>query len=124
MSCVDWEDVPRWEHINEAGKTERPKPPETSSSSADVFEDLNVPAGTKGVWRASTAVPMAAGANDRGGNSRGGSSGGRGGNSRGGSGRGGSSSGSGEKKASTEQPRAPRPASDRQRTRTRRATDS
>jgi superfamily II DNA/RNA helicase len=124
VTFVDWEDLTRWKHINDALQLEQPDPTETYSSSAHLFEDLNIPAGTKGRLRASTAVPKAAGSNDRGGNSRGGSSGGRGGNSRGGSGRGGSSSGSGEKKASTEQPRAPRPASDRQRTRTRRSTDS
>jgi superfamily II DNA/RNA helicase len=124
VTFVDWEDLTRWKHINDALQLEQPDPTETYSSSAHLFEDLNIPAGTKGRLRASTAVPKAAGSNDRGGNSRGGSSGGRGGNSRGGSGRGGSSSGSGEKKASAEQPRAPRPASDRQRTRTRRSTDS
>jgi superfamily II DNA/RNA helicase len=124
VTFVDWEDLTRWKHINDALQLEQPDPTETYSSSAHLFEDLNIPAGTKGRLRASTAVPKAAGSNDRGGNSRGGSSGGRGGNSRGGSGRGGSSSSSGEKKASTEQPRAPRPASDRQRTRTRRSTDS
>ena len=124
VTFVDWEDLTRWKHINDALQLEQPDPTETYSSSAHLFEDLNIPAGTKGRLRASTAVPKAAGSNDRGGNSRGGSSGGRGGNSRGGSGRGGSSSGSGEKKASTEQPRAPRSASDRQRTRTRRSTDS
>jgi superfamily II DNA/RNA helicase len=124
VTFVDWEDLTRWKHINDALQLEQPDPTETYSSSAHLFEDLNIPAGTKGRLRASTAVPKAAGSNDRGGNSRGGSSGGRGGNSRGGSGRGGSSSGSGEKKTSAEQPRAPRPASDRQRTRTRRSTDS
>jgi superfamily II DNA/RNA helicase len=124
VTFVDWEDLTRWKHINDALQLEQPDPTETYSSSAHLFEDLNIPAGTKGRLRASTAVPKAAGSNDRGGNSRGGSSGGRGGNSRGGSGRGASSSGSGEKKTSTEQPRAPRAASDRQRTRTRRSTDS
>jgi superfamily II DNA/RNA helicase len=124
VTFVDWEDLTRWKHINDALQLEQPDPTETYSSSAHLFEDLNIPAGTKGRLRASTAVPKAAGSNDRGGNSRGGSSGGHGGNSRGGSGRGASSSGSGEKKTSTEQPRAPRAASDRQRTRTRRSTDS
>ena len=124
VTFVDWEDLTRWKHINDALQLEQPDPTETYSSSAHLFEDLNIPAGTKGRLRASTAVPKATGSNDRGGNSRGGSSGGRGGNSRGGSGRGASSSGSGEKKTSTEQPRAPRAASDRQRTRTRRSTDS
>lgn len=128
VTFVDWEDLTRWKHINDALQLEKPEPTETYSSSAHLFEDLNIPAGTKGRLRASTAVAKTAGSNDRGGNSRGGSSGGRGGNSRGGSGRGGSSSGSnsgtGEKKASSEQPRAPRASSDRQRSRTRRSSDS
>jgi superfamily II DNA/RNA helicase len=122
VTFVDWEDLTRWKHINEALQFGQPEPTETYSSSAHLFEDMKIAPGTKGRLRASTAVPKTAGSNDRGGNSRGGSSGGRGGNSRGGSGRG--SSGSGEKKTSTEQPRAPRPASDRQRTRTRRLNDS
>jgi superfamily II DNA/RNA helicase len=123
VTFVDWEDLTRWKHINDALQLEQPDPTETYSSSAHLFEDLNIPAGTKGRLRASTAVPKTPGSNDRGGNSRGGSGGGRGGSrgsDRGGSGR----SGSGEKKASTEQPRAPRANSDRQRTRTRRSSDS
>jgi superfamily II DNA/RNA helicase len=127
VTFVDWEDLTRWKHINEALQFGQPEPTETYSSSAHLFEDMNIAAGTKGRLRASTAVPKTPGSNDRGGNSRGGSGGGRGGSrgsDRGGSGRGGSSSGSGEKKASTEQPRAPRANSDRQRTRTRRSSDS
>jgi superfamily II DNA/RNA helicase len=123
VTFVDWEDLTRWKHINEALQFGQPEPTETYSSSAHLFEDMNIAAGTKGRLRASTAVPKTPGSNDRGGNSRGGSSSGRGGSrgsDRGGSGR----SGSGEKKASTEQPRAPRPSSDRQRTRTRRTSDS
>jgi superfamily II DNA/RNA helicase len=122
VTFVDWEDLTRWKHINEALQFGQPEPTETYSSSAHLFEDLNITPGTKGRLRASTAVAKPAGSNDRGGNSRGGSSGGRGGNSRGGSGRGGS--GSGEKKTSTEQPRSPRANSERQRTRTRRTSDS
>ena len=121
VTFVDWEDLTRWKHINEALQFGQPEPTETYSSSAHLFEDMNIAPGTKGRLRASTAVPKTAGSNDRGGNSRGGSASGRSGgrgSDRGGSGR----SGSGEKKASTEQPRAPR--SDRQRTRTRRSSDS
>ena len=123
VTFVDWEDLTRWKHINEALAFGQPEPTETYSSSAHLFEDMNIAPGTKGRLRASTAVPKTPGSNDRGSNSRGGSSGGRGGSrgsDRGGSGR----SGSGENKASTEQPRAPRPSSDRQRTRTRRSSDS
>ncbi|MCF8535796.1 MAG: DEAD/DEAH box helicase [Rhodoluna sp.] len=128
VTFVDWEDLTRWKHINEALVLGQPEPTETYSSSAHLFEDLSIAPGTKGRLRASTTVPKTPGSSDRGGNSRGGSASGRGGSSRGGSSRGGSSSGSnsgsGEKKTSTEQPRAPRPSSDRQRTRTRRASDS
>ncbi len=123
VTFVDWEDLTRWKHINEALAFGQPEPTETYSSSAHLFEDMNIAPGTKGRLRASTAVPKTPGSNDRGGNSRGGSGGGRGGSrgsDRGGSGR----SGSGEKKASAEQPRAPRSNSDRQRTRTRRSSDS
>ena len=123
VTFVDWEDLTRWKHINEALQFGQPEPTETYSSSAHLFEDMNIAPGTKGRLRASTAVPKTPGSNDRGGNSRGGSGGGRGGSrgsDRGGSGR----SGSGEKKTSTEQPRAPRANSDRQRTRTRRSSDS
>jgi superfamily II DNA/RNA helicase len=129
VTFVDWEDLTRWKHINEALQFGQPEPTETYSSSAHLFEDLNIPAGTKGRIRASTMVPKTAGSSQGG---RGGAGGGRGGNSRGGSGQGGSGrsgsrsggSGSGEKKTSTEQPRAARPSSDRQRSRTRRSSDS
>lgn len=123
VTFVDWEDLTRWKHINEALQFGQPEPTETYSSSAHLFEDMNIAPGTKGRLRASTAVPKTAGSSDRGGNSRGGSASGRGGgrgSDRGGSGR----SGSGEKKASAEQPRAPRANSDRQRSRTRRTSDS
>ena len=128
VTFVDWEDLTRWKHINDALQFGQPEPTETYSSSAHLFEDLNIAPGTKGRVRASTAQPKSAGSSDRAGNGRGGSGGGRGGrgSERGGSGRTGSGksgsgkSGSGEKKAATEQPRAPR--SDRQRTRTRRTS--
>ena len=129
VTFVDWEDLTRWKHINDALQFGQPEPTETYSSSAHLFEDLNIPAGTKGRIRASTMVPKTAGSSQGG---RGGAGGGRGGNSRGGSGQGGSgrggsgrgAAGSGEKRTSAEQPRAPRANSDRQRTRTRRSSDS
>jgi superfamily II DNA/RNA helicase len=128
VTFVDWEDLTRWKHINDALQFGQPDPTETYSSSAHLFEDLNIAPGTKGRIRASTMVPKTAGSSQGG---RGGAGGGRGGNSRGGSGQGGSgrsgsgrgASGSGEKKTSTEQPRAPRANSDRQRTRTRRNSE-
>ncbi len=123
VTFIDWEDMTRWKHINDALQLNTPDPVETYSSSAHLFTDLNIPAGTKGRIPGSKPRPKPEG--EAAGNRGGGRSGGRpGGNSRGGSSRGGSNSGSGEKKTSTEQPRAPRQNSDRQRSRTRRTSDS
>jgi superfamily II DNA/RNA helicase len=124
VTFVDWEDLTRWKHINDALQFGQPEPTETYSSSAHLFEDLNVAPGTKGRIRASTMVPKTAGSNDRGGNGRGGSSGGRGGNSRGGDKKPAQRSGSTEKKPEHGTGEHKRPASNRQRTRTRRSSDS
>ncbi len=59
VTFVDWEDLTRWKHINEALEFGQPEPTETYSSSAHLFEDLQIPAGTKGRLRASTAQPKA-----------------------------------------------------------------
>ncbi|MDO5751060.1 MAG: DEAD/DEAH box helicase [Rothia sp. (in: high G+C Gram-positive bacteria)] len=48
VTFVDWEDVPRWRHINDALELGVPDPVETYSSSEHLFYDLNIPAGTKG----------------------------------------------------------------------------
>ena len=48
VTFVDWEDLTRWGHINTALEFGQPEPTETYSSSAHLFEDLNIPAGTKG----------------------------------------------------------------------------
>jgi superfamily II DNA/RNA helicase len=48
VTFVDWEDLQRWKHINEALDFGQPEPTETYSSSAHLFEDLGIPAGTKG----------------------------------------------------------------------------
>ncbi|MFC7401984.1 DEAD/DEAH box helicase [Citricoccus sp. GCM10030269] len=48
VTLVDWEDMPRWSLINKALGLEVPEPPETYSSSKHLFEDLNIPKGTKG----------------------------------------------------------------------------
>ena len=124
VTFVDWEDLVRWKHINEALEFGQPEPTETYSSSAHLFTDMNIAAGTKGRLRASTAVAKPASSNDRGGSGRGGSASGRGGN-RGSSGdkkpaqrEGGHvkpAHGDGEHK---------RPSSNRQRTRTRRSSES
>ncbi len=48
VTFVDWEDVPRWGLINKALGLDFEEPRETYSSSEHLFEDLNIPKGTKG----------------------------------------------------------------------------
>ena len=48
VTFVDWEDVPRWGLINKALGLDQPEPVETYSSSPHLYEDLHIPAGTKG----------------------------------------------------------------------------
>ena len=49
ITLVDWDDIPRWQLINKALDLEFPDPPETYSTSPHLFEELRIPAGTKGV---------------------------------------------------------------------------
>jgi superfamily II DNA/RNA helicase len=49
VTLVDWDDIPRWQLINKALDLGFPNPPETYSTSPHFFEELNIPAGTKGV---------------------------------------------------------------------------
>ncbi|MFJ9207570.1 DEAD/DEAH box helicase [Streptomyces sp. NPDC102264] len=49
VTLVDWDDIPRWQLINKALDLGFPDPPETYSTSPHLFEELNIPAGTKGV---------------------------------------------------------------------------
>jgi superfamily II DNA/RNA helicase len=56
VTFVDWEDMARWQNINTALELGIPEPVETYSSSAHLFTDLDIPAGTKGRIRASTAT--------------------------------------------------------------------
>ncbi|MEU6544244.1 DEAD/DEAH box helicase [Streptomyces sp. NPDC046859] len=49
ITLVDWDDIPRWQLINKALELDFNNPPETYSTSPHLFEDLNIPAGTKGV---------------------------------------------------------------------------
>ena len=79
VTFVDWEDLTRWKHINEALELGVPEPVETYSSSPHLFEDLNITAGTKGRIKA-TDPNRVKPSNDRGPAGRGGS-GGRGGSS-------------------------------------------
>ncbi len=48
VTLVDWEDLPRWSLIDKALGLGQPQPPEMYSSSPQLFEDLNIPQGTKG----------------------------------------------------------------------------
>jgi superfamily II DNA/RNA helicase len=81
VTFVDWEDLTRWKHINDALQFGQPEPTETYSSSAHLFEDLNIPAGTKGRIPGSKPKPKTEGTDARGGRSGGNRSGG---NNRGG----------------------------------------
>ncbi|MBO1337060.1 DEAD/DEAH box helicase [Streptomyces sp. VRA16 Mangrove soil] len=49
ITLVDWDDIPRWQLINKALELNFNDPVETYSSSPHLFEELNIPAGTKGV---------------------------------------------------------------------------
>ncbi|MEV4226536.1 DEAD/DEAH box helicase [Streptomyces bobili] len=49
VTLVDWDDIPRWQLINKALDLKFPDPPETYSTSPHFFEELDIPAGTKGV---------------------------------------------------------------------------
>lgn len=49
ITLVDWDDIPRWQLINKALDLKFPDPPETYSTSPHLYEDLSIPAGTKGV---------------------------------------------------------------------------
>jgi len=57
VTFVDWADLARWTHIDRELELGMPEPVETYSSSKHLFEDLGIPAGTKGRLRASTAQP-------------------------------------------------------------------
>ncbi|MFC8091341.1 DEAD/DEAH box helicase [Streptomyces sp. NPDC057301] len=49
ITLVDWDDIPRWQLINKALELKFNDPPETYSTSPHLFEELSIPAGTKGV---------------------------------------------------------------------------
>ncbi|MEU9104673.1 DEAD/DEAH box helicase [Streptomyces xanthophaeus] len=49
VTLVDWDDIPRWQLINKALGLDFHDPVETYSTSAHLFEEMNIPAGTKGV---------------------------------------------------------------------------
>ncbi|MFE7708270.1 DEAD/DEAH box helicase [Streptomyces sp. NPDC057486] len=49
ITLVDWDDIPRWQLINKALDLNFNDPVETYSTSPHLFEELDIPAGTKGV---------------------------------------------------------------------------
>ncbi|MEU2153912.1 DEAD/DEAH box helicase [Streptomyces sp. NPDC019396] len=49
VTLVDWDDIPRWQLINKALDLGFSDPVETYSTSPHLFEELSIPAGTKGV---------------------------------------------------------------------------
>ncbi|MCX4819216.1 DEAD/DEAH box helicase [Streptomyces sp. NBC_01142] len=49
ITLVDWDDIPRWQLINKALELEFHDPVETYSTSPHLYEQLNIPVGTKGV---------------------------------------------------------------------------
>ncbi|WP_237280345.1 DEAD/DEAH box helicase [Subtercola vilae] len=48
VTFVDWDDMHKWALINRALDMGQPEPVETYSSSPHLFEELNIPVGTKG----------------------------------------------------------------------------
>ena len=63
ITFVDWEDMMRWKHINDALGLNVPEPVETYSSSEHLFTDLGIAKGTKG--RVAPAKPADKKPNDR-----------------------------------------------------------
>ncbi|MEY4349376.1 MAG: hypothetical protein RL719_673 [Actinomycetota bacterium] len=124
VTFVDWEDMTRWKHINAALELGIEEPVETYSSSKHLFEDLDIPAGTKGRIRASTATRESS--HGQSSSSKSGSSRGRGGAPRNGRSSDRSAKPSGDKPARNDKPHGekthgggehPRPARNRRRTR-------
>jgi superfamily II DNA/RNA helicase len=78
VTFVDWEDLTRWTHINQALDFGQPDPLETYSSSAHLFADMDIPAGTKGRLKPPSPVApredSGSGRNDRSRDGRGGGS--------------------------------------------------
>lgn len=49
VTLVDWDDIPRWQLINKALELDFHDPVETYSTSPHLYEELGIPAGTKGI---------------------------------------------------------------------------
>jgi superfamily II DNA/RNA helicase len=60
VTFVDWDDLHKWALINRALDFGVPEPVETYSSSPHLFEELGIPAGTKGRLRKMPIVPATA----------------------------------------------------------------
>ncbi|MDF2491651.1 MAG: helicase [Microbacterium sp.] len=60
ITFVDWDDLHKWALINRALDFGVPEPVETYSSSPHLYEELGIPAGTKGRLRKLPAVPATA----------------------------------------------------------------
>jgi superfamily II DNA/RNA helicase len=58
VTFVDWDDMARWVHINRELELNIPEPLETYSNSPHLFEELGIPAGTKGRIARSTKEPV------------------------------------------------------------------
>ncbi|WP_309144349.1 DEAD/DEAH box helicase [Streptomyces sp. BR123] len=56
ITLVDWDDIPRWQLINKALELDFHDPVETYSTSPHLFEELGIPAGTKGILPRSERV--------------------------------------------------------------------
>jgi superfamily II DNA/RNA helicase len=56
VTFVDWDDLHKWALINRALEMGQPDPVETYSSSPHLFEDLDIPAGSKGRLKSTPAV--------------------------------------------------------------------
>ncbi|MBB2965949.1 DEAD/DEAH box helicase [Leifsonia aquatica] len=75
VTFVDWDDLHKWALINRALEMGQPEPVETYSSSPHLYEDLNIPAGSKGRLK-STPVVKTEGSRSGGSRSEGSRSGG------------------------------------------------
>jgi superfamily II DNA/RNA helicase len=75
VTFVDWDDLHKWALINRALEMGQPEPVETYSSSPHLYEDLGIPAGSKGRLK-STPVVKAEGGRSGGSRSEGARSGG------------------------------------------------
>ncbi|MEY2695498.1 MAG: hypothetical protein RLZZ72_754 [Actinomycetota bacterium] len=58
VTFVDWDDMARWVHINRELELNTPEPMETYSNSPHLFEELGIPAGTKGRIARPTKEPV------------------------------------------------------------------